>query len=249
VVREKIKNFARIAVAQDGKVPPYKLVILDEADAMTGDAQSALRRTMESYAKVTRFCLICNYVSRIIEPLASRCAKFRFKPLDQKHIIDRLHYISIQEGLNLTDEVYMALANVSDGDLRRAITLLQSTYRLYPQGVSSAAAIEELAGVVPGPVIDALWSVWQEIPHNYQRLMKIVNDTILAGYAVGQILNQFNQRLATDDHLTPLQKAQIALIFGQVDERLVGGADESLQLMDLLMRAARTFARTLNNTS
>jgi replication factor C subunit 2/4 len=86
VVRDKVKRFASTTVSRADMVngqaaPPFKLIILDEADSMTMDAQSALRRTMELYTRVTRFCLICNYVSRIIEPLASRCAKFRFQPL------------------------------------------------------------------------------------------------------------------------------------------------------------------------
>merc|ERR1711998_352617 len=98
IVRGKIKEFARTAVNSTG--PGFKIIILDEADAMTPDAQSAMRRTMEEYSKVTRFAIICNYVTRIIEPLASRCAKFRFKPVGDGPLRERLVHICEQEGVN-----------------------------------------------------------------------------------------------------------------------------------------------------
>lgn len=138
IVREKVKNFARITVSNASATqsssypcPPYKIIILDEADSMTQDAQSALRRTMETYSKITRFCLICNYVTRIIDPLASRCSKFRFKPLDEENSRLRLEEIARMENVEYEDGVIDALIKVSEGDLRKAITYLQSAARLH----------------------------------------------------------------------------------------------------------------------
>jgi len=108
IVREKIKNFARTTVSSSVKgypCPPYKIIVLDEADSMTQDAQSALRRTMETYSRITRFCLICNYVTRIIEPLASRCAKFRFKALDSVNTRQRIEFIAEQEHVQMEEGV------------------------------------------------------------------------------------------------------------------------------------------------
>ena len=137
IVREKVKDFARMQLSNpppDYKdrypCPPYKIIILDEADSMTQDAQSALRRTMETYSKITRFCLICNYVTRIIDPLASRCSKFRFKPLDQGNAKKRLEDIAENEHVKLEPGAVDALIKCSEGDLRKAITFLQSAARL-----------------------------------------------------------------------------------------------------------------------
>ncbi|KAL8940778.1 MAG: hypothetical protein Q9211_002121 [Gyalolechia sp. 1 TL-2023] len=137
IVREKVKDFARMQLSNPPPhykdkfpCPPYKIVILDEADSMTQDAQSALRRTMETYSKITRFCLICNYVTRIIDPLASRCSKFRFKSLDQGNAKKRLEDIAEIENVKMEKGVVDTLIQCSEGDLRKAITFLQSAARL-----------------------------------------------------------------------------------------------------------------------
>ena len=137
IVREKVKDFARMQLSNPPPhykdrypCPPYKIIILDEADSMTQDAQSALRRTMETYSKITRFCLICNYVTRIIDPLASRCSKFRFKMLDQGNAKMRLEQIAENEHVRLQDGAVDTLIQCSEGDLRKAITFLQSAAKL-----------------------------------------------------------------------------------------------------------------------
>lgn len=153
IVREKVKDFARMQLSNPPSgpageeykkkypCPPYKIVILDEADSMTQDAQSALRRTMETYSKITRFCLICNYVTRIIDPLASRCSKFRFKSLDEGNAGKRLADIAKLENVQLEDGVVDTLLRCSEGDLRKAITFLQSASRLV--GAAQASTTEK----------------------------------------------------------------------------------------------------------
>ncbi|WLF81316.1 Subunit of heteropentameric Replication factor C (RF-C) [Lodderomyces elongisporus] len=142
IVRQKIKNFAKLTVSNPTEddlrnypCPPYKIIILDEADSMTNDAQSALRRTMETYANITRFALVCNYITRIIDPLASRCSKFRFKLLNNENSLNRLKYIAKEENLHLDengapDEVLNEVLRISNGDMRKAITYLQSASKL-----------------------------------------------------------------------------------------------------------------------
>jgi nuclear protein localization family protein 4 len=164
IVRQKVKDFARqqLSVAPTHNVmtedkdsgdkgrmvryrdkypcPPFKIIVLDEADSMTQDAQSALRRTMETYSRMTRFCLVCNYVTRIIDPLASRCSKFRFKSLDQGNAVKRVEDIAKLEGVKLDDGVSEELVRVADGDLRKAITFLQSAARLVGATQAQASA-------------------------------------------------------------------------------------------------------------
>lgn len=153
IVREKVKDFARMQLSNPPHAeeyrkkypcPPYKIIILDEADSMTQDAQSALRRTMETYSKITRFCLVCNYVTRIIDPLASRCSKFRFKSLDEGNAGKRIEDIARLENVKLDEGVVETLLRCSEGDLRKAITFLQSAARLV--GATSTAATDTKVG-------------------------------------------------------------------------------------------------------
>jgi replication factor C small subunit len=123
VVRNQIKNFARTMPAGD---LPFKILVLDEADHLTTDAQHALRRTMESYSASCRMILICNYSSRIIPPIQSRCAIFRFARLDEDAIVERLDYIAKQEKASLLKSGKEAILYLSEGDMRAAINLLQA---------------------------------------------------------------------------------------------------------------------------
>lgn len=216
IVRDKVKNFARMQLTNPTAgykdkypCPPFKIIILDEADSMTQDAQSALRRTMETYSKITRFCLICNYVTRIIDPLASRCSKFRFKSLDQGNAKKRLEEIAEKEGVPLEDGAIDTLIKCSEGDLRKAITYLQSAARLVgAQSLDKNAEadeqmdvdkkpvtvkiVEDIAGVIPDNTIEDLVQAIRPrgSTGSYQSVSKVVEDMVADGWSAGQVVGQ-----------------------------------------------------------
>ncbi|KAG9457106.1 hypothetical protein H6P81_001614 [Aristolochia fimbriata] len=128
VVRHQIQDFASTQSFSFGVKSHLKLVLLDEADAMTKDAQFALRRIIEKYTKSTRFALICNHVNKIIPALQSRCTRFRFAPLDATHVKERLQHVIKAEGLDVDESGLTALVRLSTGDMRKALNILQSTH-------------------------------------------------------------------------------------------------------------------------
>ncbi|KAI7741736.1 hypothetical protein M8C21_000580 [Ambrosia artemisiifolia] len=133
VVRQQIQDFASTQSFSFGAKASVKLVLLDEADAMTKDAQFALRRVIERYTKSTRFALICNNVNKIIPALQSRCTRFRFAPLDAANVTERLKFVINAEGLDVTEDGLTALVRLSNGDMRKALNILQSTHMASPQ--------------------------------------------------------------------------------------------------------------------
>ncbi|KAJ3695961.1 hypothetical protein LUZ60_001338 [Juncus effusus] len=128
VVRQQIQDFASARSLTFSAKPAVKLVLLDEADAMTKDAQFALRRVIEKHTKSTRFALICNHVNKIIPALQSRCTRFRFAPLDASHVKERLSHIIKSEMLDVDESGLTALVCLSNGDMRKALNILQSTH-------------------------------------------------------------------------------------------------------------------------
>ncbi|KAL4729889.1 Subunit of heteropentameric Replication factor C (RF-C) [Fusarium chlamydosporum] len=269
IVREKVKNFARMQLTNPAPgykdkypCPPFKIIILDEADSMTQDAQSALRRTMETYSKITRFCLICNYVTRIIDPLASRCSKFRFKSLDQSNAKKRLEEIAEKEGVPLEDGAVDALIKCSEGDLRKAITFLQSAARLVGANASekdgegdedmdvdkkavTVKIVEDIAGVIPDSTIDDLVSAIRpkSSGSSYQAISDVIEKLVADGWSAGQVVGQLYQALTYDDTIPDAQKNKIVLVFSEVDKRLVDGADEHLSVLDLSVRISAIMAK------
>ncbi|KAH9952187.1 replication factor C [Amylocystis lapponica] len=270
IVREKIKNFARQVpraqgAASDGKTypcPPYKIIILDEADSMTQDAQGALRRIMETYAKITRFCLVCNYVTRIIEPLASRCSKFRFKPLDDSSTSARLAHIASAEHIPVADGVLAALITTSHGDLRRSITYLQSASRLSlasdPPAVITPSDIQEIAGVVPDAVIgdfaaalgvEARGANAMDVDEGmggrakgFDQVRRKVKEVVREGFSAAQILSQLHDLVIEHPTLTARQKSQCALVFAEADKAFCDGADEELWILEVALRVYKALS-------
>lgn len=246
VVREKVKNFAQLSasgVRSDGRsCPAFKIIILDEADSMTKDAQSALRRTMEKEGRSTKFCLICNYVSRIIEPITSRCAKFRFKLLAKDILHARLDMIIKEENVTISEEGIEAIIKTSEGDLRKAITTLQSSYRLRGGSEIRKEDVYEISGVIGDRYIDALLDVCQL--NSFERLQVQVDEFMCEGFSVSQLINQLHERLITQEGgLTDNQKSLLAERFAVAEHKLIEGADEYLQLLDVTSFIMETLAR------
>ena len=229
VIREKVKNYARTAAM--ASPVSFKIIIMDEADHLTGDAQHALRRTMEVYTKTARFCLIGNYSENIIDPIQSRCSVFRYGSLDEVDIKDRLKLIAEKENLQIVDEGLDALFQASSGDLRKAINMLQA-----------ASANGELIDDIS--VYSLLGSIR---PERVQTMIQLALDGkfLESREALRDIL--INQGLAPEDiirityrevmrhkSLTEQMKVRLSDVIGEVDFRLTQGSRPEIQLSTLL---------------
>ncbi|EGV61545.1 Subunit of heteropentameric Replication factor C (RF-C) [Yamadazyma tenuis] len=256
IVRQKIKNFARLTISNPSPedlekypCPPYKIIILDEADSMTNDAQSALRRTMETYSGVTRFCLVCNYITRIIDPLASRCSKFRFKPLNNSDALGRLQYIAGHEGIEAEEGTLEEVLKISNGDLRRAITYLQSATRLHSslklleEDISigtnkiTVDSILEVGGVVSDEIIDKILSTIES--KDSKEIIEETRNVVLQGYSAQQVIDQLHDKLIMDDSRSSIVKNHVSQLLFTTDKRLNSGTDEHIQLLNLFLKVSQ----------
>lgn len=230
--------------------PRFKLVILDEADTMTTDAQAALRRIIENYSKVTRFVLLCNYVTRLIEPLASRCIKFRFQFLPSISVQSRLRWIVEQEKVRIEEDTLQYLITKGQGDMRRTIGVLQLAHSLtLGRALVTPALVDEITGEVPDAVVTRVWKVLaQESQYNYERITELVDELSLDGYSLAtlleRLLSDLLQRYDQTDALFAdlLTDAKLALIcekMAEIEQRLLDGSTEYLQFLDLLSYISR----------
>ncbi len=223
VVRDQIKEFAgTMKLFSTG----IKLIILDEADAMTSDAQAALRRVIEQYTKNTRFCMICNYVNKITPALQSRCTRFRFAPLKPEQIIGRLNDIIIAEHVKATECGRKALLSLAGGDMRRVLNLLQTTQMAYPE--VNEETVYLTAGAAMPNVIKHLLSVLLNSSFNesYDILLKTITDY---GYALCDIITEISI-LIVDITLPNAVLAFIVDKLSTIEYRLSHGVNEKLQI-------------------
>lgn len=229
VVRGQIKDFARtLAFSSD-----FKIIFLDESDALTSDAQHALRRTMEKYTKTCRFILSCNYSSRIIEPLQSRCVVFRFRPLQSKEMEEKLKEIASKEKLDLDNKATEAITYVSMGDMRKAVNILQASAALDKKikedtvyKVSSRAKPKEIKEMI-ALALDGKFLDTRNL------LDKLMYEHSMSGEdVIGQV---YREIMGAEEKEIP-SKTKMALvdIIGEYDFRLVEGANERIQLEAML---------------
>lgn len=223
-IRTKVKQFARTAPMPG---TTFKVIFLDEADALTPDAQGALRRIMEQFAETCRFILSCNYSSKIVEAIQSRCAVFRFRPLDEEKVLETVLEISKHEGINLDKGAAEAISKVSLGDLRKAITSLQVAASLDPN-ITRELVYETTATAPPEDLHGFFLACKEDGFQPARRRMRGILDRF--GLAGTDLVNQLHRELGGVTFLDEIQKLSVTEAMAECDFRMVEGGGESLQL-------------------
>ncbi len=227
VVRVKVKDFARTKAIGD---VPFKLIYLDESDALTKEAQQALRRTMENYTKTCRFILSCNYSSKIIDPIQSRCAVFRFKPLAEEDIFSMVDKIAANESLTVSEEARKALFEVCSGDCRRLENVMQSCAVI--NTTLDAELVYSMASVAKPKEVKELLTVAAagNFLESRKKLLSLMLDYGLSGLDVIKQIQKELWNLELDDR----KKVELVDKCGEVEFRMVEGSDEYVQLESFL---------------
>jgi replication factor C subunit 3/5 len=223
VVRDQIKSFASSGSLWSSG---YKLIILDEADSMTSAAQFALRRVIEKYTQNTRFCLICNYVNKIIPALQSRCTRFRFGPLAPAEIDTRMKEIVTKENVNITEAGLKEIIRLSRGDMRKCLNVLQATHLAYPK-VSLETVCLCTGNPLPKEITLILHTV---LNSSFKESFELVaNLQATKGVSLVDIVTFVSERLFKTS-LPPAVMMYLIDELSTLEHRLAFGTSERLQL-------------------
>jgi replication factor C small subunit len=231
VIRIKVKDFARTRSIGD---VPFKIIYLDECDALTREAQQALRRTMENYTQTCRFILGCNYSSKIIDPIQSRCAVFRFKPLDRADLMKIIDRIAEEEGLKIDDKAKETLIDVSEGDCRKLENILQASAVLGKE-INEEGLFSIVSSAKPKEILQILdLAIKNKFIDARNKLLDIMLNHGLSGLDVIKQIQKEILNLEIDG------KIQLELIVkcGEAEFRMSEGSDEFVQLEAFLAQVS-----------
>ncbi|MFH0961898.1 MAG: replication factor C small subunit [archaeon] len=233
VVRVKIKNFARTLPVGGGR---FRIIFLDECDALTRDAQNALRRTMEKYSGTCRFVLSCNYINKIIDPIQSRCATFRFLALKEGDVRKYVENLSKGEGIKLDEKALFALVSISEGDLRTATNILQAATvgekkitekEIY--SVARALAPEKVSEVLRLAAVDG----------NFGKARDLLFETMAQeGLSGEEVLKAFHREVFSIQSIGAAEKMKLVALLSEYSFRILEGANERIQLDGFLAQAS-----------
>ncbi|MCK5605762.1 replication factor C small subunit [Candidatus Pacearchaeota archaeon] len=227
IVREKVKNFARTKAIGD---VPFKIIFLDEADALTPEAQQALRRTMENYSTTCRFIMSCNYSSKIIDPIQSRCAIFRFKLLEQKDMETYMERITKGEGITMDEESRTTVYEGSEGDCRKATNILQSTAAISPN-ITSELISTIISNAKPKDIKIVLdYAVAGDFVKSKEKLLDIMLKESISGQDIIKAIQKEVWSLPVEPEI----KVKLIEKTGEAEFRIVEGSDPFIQLQALL---------------
>jgi len=227
VVRQKVKDFARTKAI--GNVP-FKVIFLDEADALTREAQQALRRTMESFTNTCRFIMSCNYSSRIIDPIQSRCVVFRFKLLEKKDVTTRVRFIADREKLILSNDALDTLYEVSEGDCRKAINLIQATASISPSITSEMINMIASTSRPKDIKIVLDYALAGDFINARDKLLDVMLKESISGTDIVKAIQKEIWAL----QIEPDIKVKLTEKTGEAEFRMIEGSDEFVQLQALL---------------
>jgi replication factor C small subunit len=233
MVRERVKEFAAsIKLADDKEFGKPKIIILDEADEMTSEAQTALRRIIEDSARTTRFVIICNYLSQIIEPIQSRCVVFRFTRLPKEDVIGHLKMICEQQKVKYEEKALAQIYEATGGDLRHSINIMQAASGM---GLVSAASVTAAMGLSGRSRVGDVLRLAMSGKFNESRA-KLLELTQVYGMSEGDFMKYANQEAYEMEIEKP---EEFAAIMAEYDYRLTAGAHPEIQLSALLAQLGR----------
>lgn len=236
VVRSNIKTFTKMNLHNNDTtliMPSFKLIILDEADAMTVEAQNALRRLIETSSNNTRFCFICNYIDKIIQPIMSRCVIIRFKSIELINIQNKLTFIAKKECINIDDKALNLISTMAEGDIRKGIVILQ--YIRYINKIKPIIQLKDIKYIdtnIEDNIIIKIINICKNGDINLMNNCAI--DIKRNVYSINELLNKLMLNIMISK-LTPKQKADIILEISNVENKILDGADEYLQILNIFI--------------